>query len=705
MKSLQSLLILFLGTITFISAQDKTLKERIDGLLKANIEESDAGLFIGVVQNGEIIYEGYRGLANLEHQVPVGPLTRSNIASTSKQFVALMLLEMSMKGQVSLEEDVRKFLPSIYPKVKETIKLRHLLNHTSGIRDIYDLLSIQNKPWWKQVGFDVEDAMELVEKQEELAFTPGFKYTYSNTGYLLLTQVIEKISGQDFHDYSKAFFQKMGMNNTEFLKNYMLVIPNKAVPYVKWGQNSPWKEYPMLTSLYGDGFLFTTLPDMLTFEAAIQKAKQNNNQLLLQSQEAIPNSEVQTYGYGLKLFDRLNYSARHHDGSTGAYHSESLRFPEQNLTVFVMGNNGNQWSGSFTEAVAKMILPKKEMELNYDARLSTIKNSGSAPVVGQYLSRGNYTMRIEEKDGKYTWHNANNRPLELVKESESVLAFTDGSGEKLGFTADQMLYFYPNGKVSEYNRLHIPKPTAAELESYTGKYYSSELDFTFRIEYKDGKLLYIEGKDDTEEMDIVNREEILAQDYILKVQRDAFDRVVGLRLTISRVQNNLFVKKTKLQFQPKAQLADGSIQVTTIGGAKNDPSQILLTKNKPNGNEIWNKRFGGKSYDKASSILSLKDGYLIVGSTSSFGNGNYDMFVIKTDLKGNKLWQETYGEFANEYGYSAEETDQGYIIKGTKQDFETYATNNPKSYKVNVWYVTIDKHGKELSNTLLEEID
>ncbi|WP_146106226.1 serine hydrolase [Aureicoccus marinus] len=98
MKSLQSLLIIFLGAITFISAQDKTLKERIDGLLKANIEESDAGLFIGVVQNGEIIYEGYRGLANLEHQVPVGPLTRSNIASTSKQFVALMLLEMSMKA-------------------------------------------------------------------------------------------------------------------------------------------------------------------------------------------------------------------------------------------------------------------------------------------------------------------------------------------------------------------------------------------------------------------------------------------------------------------------------------------------------------------------------------------------------------------------------------------------------------------------------
>lgn len=703
MKSTVTLFLLFF--LIQLQAQNKPLAQRIDSLLEASITETDAGLFVGVVQNGKIIYQGYRGLANLEDQVPVGEKTRSNIASTAKQFIALMVLDLSQKGNLSLEEDVRKYIPSIYPKVEDKIKIRHLLNHTAGVRDIYDLLSIQNKPWWKQVGYDNEDAIALIEQQEELAFTPGSFKMYSNSGYLLLTRVIEKASGQDFHEYSNAFFKQLGMENTQFQKNYMLVIPNLAKPYIKWGQNSPWKQYPMLTSLYGDGFLFTTLPDQLNYEVALQNAEKQGNELLLMSQQPIPNSEIQTYGFGLKLFNRMNYPAVHHDGSTGAYHSETLRFPEEQLTIFAMGNNGNQWSGWFTTEVAKMILPKRERPENYDQRLNRLASKTEPETrTGQFLSSGNYLIRIEEKEGKFSWHNANNRPIELVEGKGSTLRFTDGSGEKLGLEKDKMYYFYPDGKVREYSRLAVQQPSLADLESYTGTYSSTELQLDFSIELQDQKLFFATAGDEPEEMDVVNRDEILASDYILKVQRDAFDRVVALRLTTNRVQNNLFTKKTNLQYQPKASTTDGSIQVTTIGGEKDDPSQILLTKNKANGNEIWNKRFGGKSYDKASSILSVDDGYLIVGSTSSYGKGNYDMFVIKTDKQGKKIWQNTYGEFANEYGYSAEATSEGYIIKGTKQDFEAYATNNPKSYKVNVWYVTIDKRGKELSSTLLEEV-
>lgn len=128
-----------------------------------------------------------------------------------------------------------------------------------------------------------------------------------------------------------------------------------------------------------------------------------------------------------------------------------------------------------------------------------------------------------------------------------------------------------------------------------------------------------------------------------------------------------------------------------------------MTKNLPNGNEIWSRRFGGNSYDKASSIIETNDGYLIIGSTSSYGVGNYDMFVIKTDKKGNKLWQNTYGEFDNDYGYTAEIVADGYIIKGSTQRCNSKDVLNRKC-SVNVWFVTIDKNGREISNKILEEL-
>ena len=123
-----------------------------------------------------------------------------------------------------------------------------------------------------------------------------------------------------------------------------------------------------------------------------------------------------------------------------------------------------------------------------------------------------------------------------------------------------------------------------------------------------------------------------------------------------------------------------------------------------NGNEIWYKRFGGNSWDKASSIIDTEDGYLIVGSTSSYGKGNYDMFVIKTDKDGKKLWQNSYGDFDNDYGYTAEQTDTGYLIKGTTQRCTSKDVLN-RSCTTNVWFVSIDENGKEISNKVLEKIE
>ena len=664
---------------------------------------------VGIVKDGNIIYEKYRGLSNLQDQINNSAKTRSNIASTAKQFTALMILQMDLEGKLSLEDDIRQHLPELYPKVQDSIKIRHLINHSSGIRDYVELMSLQNRIWWKQLGLDNKDVMELMVKQEDLGFKPGARYAYSNSNYNILAEVIEKVSNQPFNDYSKKFFEKLGMKETAFVKRYMGVIPNRANPYSDWGDGE-WLQTPTLTKTNGEGFLYTTLKDQLVFEQALQGAHQTKNQLLIKSQEPIPHAEIKEYGFGLKLSDRLNYKAVHHDGVTAGYHAQALRFPEERISIFVMGNNGNVRSDLLADEIAGVFLPQRKPKVSYDKEFKKRSNRSKNPkIVDQYYTPNGSLIRIVEEEGKIVYRQGKSTRIELIKEGEDTYYPDYDPSNKLVFYDDKVVVYRPDGRTTLYSRSKDKAATMADLEGFKGTYYNSELDLGLTIETnKEGKLglLFLnDAKDLVKDIEVYNRAVLLAGSNLrLTAERDSFDRVIAMKLTYDRAINMRFKKKNSLQFQPKIATDFGSIQVTTIRGRNSESSTILLTKNDPRGNEISSKRFGGESYDKASSILATEDGYLIIGSTSSYGKGNYDVFVIKIDKEGNQLWQNTYGDFFNEYGYSAEKIEGGYLIKGTIQRCESRdVVNSP--CRTNVWFITIDEKGQEVKSKILEEVD
>ena len=355
MKNLIIIFISFISAFT-LSAQDQQI-EKINLLLNSTIEDTHPGLGIGIVKDGAIIYERYKGLSNLQHQIPFSPKTRSNIASTAKQFTALMILELSLDQKLDLEEDFRNYFPNLYPEVKEDIKIRHLINHTSGIQEYVDLLADEGPVWWKRVGLKNNDIIDLLEQQKNLAFKPGSNYEYSNSNYIILAMIIEKVTGVAFNDYSNDFFKNMGMIETAFVKRYMEVIPNRANPYSDWGRGE-WWETPTVTKTNGDGFLYTTLKDQLIFEQKLQSIDEENH-LLKISQSPIPKSEIKSYGFGLKLNDRLNRKAIHHDGATYGFHAQTLRFPEEKLTIFIISNNGNIRSDLLADEIASYLLVKE----------------------------------------------------------------------------------------------------------------------------------------------------------------------------------------------------------------------------------------------------------------------------------------------------------------------------------------------------------
>lgn len=705
----QGLLVLLLFcTITLFSQSTSAFdSDAITSILQEYTDDESPGLALGIVQDGEIVYEHYLGYANLEHKIAIDENTRFNIASTAKQFTALMILQLSLEGKLSLEDDFRKYVPSLYAEVEDEIKLRHLINHTSGIRDYTFILEMMEKPSWRQVGLDNGDIIELLERQEELIHTPGSKYTYSNSGYTILTKVIEEVTGERFNDYSERFFAELGMNETAFVRRYMGVIPNRADAYSDWG-NGRWLTDLAVTKCNGDGFLFTTLKDQLHFEQAVQNARQDGNDLLIKSQQPIPNSEIRNYGFGLELDERLGREAQYHSGSTFGYHSHTSRFPEEGLSVFVMSNNGRIWSGNIADKIASALLPTIEKVAAYDPLMSSAKfEVEPQEITGQYLSPDGDLIRVEEKEGKLLWRFANWNPYELVREGDNSFSAAYNAEIKIRFSEEELVRFYPSGKTITYARNSHEPASFADIEGFVGKYSSDELEMGFELRLaEEGHLKVLFSNQEEElEVEVLNRNELLAANYSMKVERDRFGRAADILVTLnSRARNNRFHKTTNLHFQPKIATEGGSIQVTTIGSKDGDGSDILLTKNDADGNEIWYKQFGGSSYDKASSILALEDGYLIIGSTSSYGNGNYDMFVIKTDLEGKKQWQNTYGGFYNEYGYIAEEAEGGFLIKGTIQNCTSNSDVFNRECTTKVWFVMIDEKGEELFNETLEEL-
>jgi len=680
-------------------------KTEIDSIVNAKLMDEDPAVFVGVVKDGEIFYRKIEGIANLQHMVVANENTRSNIASTAKQFTAMMILELSLIGEVNLEEDIRSYFPTLFAEIEDEIKIRHLINHTSGIRDYCDLMGLEGKAWWRRVGLDNDDVLDFISKQKTLAFKPGTEYEYSNTGYNILAELIAQITEESFVDYSKKFFERYGMNQTSFPKNYMQIIPNQALPYSDWG-NGEFQEYPSVTSTCGAGFLFTTLDDQLHFEQQMQNALHTGNELFTKSQGPIPNSEIESYGYGLELSDRLGYKAVHHEGATGSYSCQMVRYPTENLSIFVMTNNSRIWSYGLADEIALLLLPRKtnKTAITYHPKLEKISNQKLiAGITGQYSDPSGELIRITEKEGEITWQRNNGNEIKLIKEAENLYHPYYDSSLKIGFFEDEVTLFPTDGEKASYPRIKNQEATLVDYYSLIGDYYNAEIETKLSITLEGDQLMMMMNHwNDPNQLDVANRNIFFENGYIIKVERDHFDRAIALIVSYGRALNNRFVKKSNLQFQPTIIINDGSISVTTVGSVDGSASDILLTKNYPNGNEIWTKQFGGSSYDKANSVIETEDGYLVIGSTSSYGKGNYDIFAIKTDRKGKKQWQKTYGHSLNEYGYTAEISENGFIIKGSIQ-----RCNNDDvldECHINVWEVMIDRSGNEISSRILEEI-
>lgn len=542
-------LLLFLAQNLFSQTKQTIDSEAITDRLYQHASDDTPGMAVGIVKDGKIIYENYLGYANLEHQIAVDKNTRFNIASNAKQYTALCILKLKEGGKINLEDDLRKYLPGLYPDIQEKITISNLLTHTSGVRDYCDLLALTGKTWWKQF-IDNGDVMELLLKQKDLNFKPGTEYLYSNSNYILLTEIIKNVTGQDFSEYAKNMFEGLDISSTQFLTNYMSVIPHKARPYGNWGA---WREEPTITEVHGDGALFTTLRDQLKWEQIIQlnDGEYLSQKLITESQSPLESSIENSYGYGLEFGTFMGRDYSYHNGSTSAYNATFLRFPVENTSIVVMSNNRSVPSNYLARQIAQVILgfheeQKKEAYPANPEKVEKLKNIKD--VLGAYEGRDGTIVRITEKNDSLYREIYHRESVKLIQEKESLFGYETIEGLKMNFTniskpGQQFTLYMASQEPNTYYKISDSNLMNDDKSELNGRFYNEETNTEIILKHKEGDKYSLIKNGRERNAQLILEDYLRMMDvYKIRVIRDEENKVIGLNVDRGRVKNVIFNK-------------------------------------------------------------------------------------------------------------------------------------------------------------------
>ncbi len=253
------LMLLTAAWATNATATENDLGPKIDALFTEHDAWDRPGLAISVVRDGDLQYARGYGCANLEYDIPITPATVFHVASVSKQFTSFSIVLLAEEGKLALDDDVHKYLPDDVPDFGPTITLRHLMSHTSGIRDQWALLAMAG--WRLDDVITREHILKLMRRQQDLNFEPGAEYLYSNMGYTLLAEVVAKVSGQSFREFTaERIFKPLGMTHTHFHDDHEEIVPNRAYSYAPDGDG--FHKSVLSYANVGATSLFTTAEDL-----------------------------------------------------------------------------------------------------------------------------------------------------------------------------------------------------------------------------------------------------------------------------------------------------------------------------------------------------------------------------------------------------------------------------------------------------------
>jgi CubicO group peptidase (beta-lactamase class C family) len=535
---------------SFAQKKPDSLSIKIDALFKNYNNNTGPGLAAGVVHNGKVIFKKGYGLANLEYDVANTPATIFDIASVSKQFAGLAISTLIQEGKISLSDDIHKYLPEV-PDFGKNITINHLLHHTSGLRDWPEGLNTAG--WrWDEV-FSFEDIQRMVKHQKELDFEPGTHYSYSNTGYNMLALIVERVSGKSFREWTDTnIFTPLQMTHSHFLDDHSRLIKNMAYSYQK--ENDEYRKSMTGLTAMGSSSLFTNVEDLCKWVIHFdqQVIARNPVYLRMLEDDVLSNGKKTNYGFGLALGEAGGLRTVNHTGGWAGYRTVIMNFPDEKLSIILLGNAADFNSYGSATDIAKLILKKKLKTDNNNQRgekykslpTITLNEALAKKYTGTYQLEEGWYVTLTLENGQLMTQAVGEDKFQTLAKSDSVI-WIDAYGSAMTFVTDQ------SGAVNmlRYRNINAPriepaKTDLTQLPKYMGTYYSEELGTEYTIDYANNKLAihHMRLGDFDLSPDLVVADAFRCDVGTLKFFSEN-GTVAGFKLSRGRVKNIKFAKR------------------------------------------------------------------------------------------------------------------------------------------------------------------
>lgn len=518
----------------------------VDAVFRAFDNTRSPGCALGVSQDGETVLLRAYGMADLEHGVPNTAGTIFEPGSVAKQFTAAATVLLALDGKISLEDDVRKYIPEL-PDYGEPVTIRHLLNHTSGLRDWGSVAGIEGWPRTRRAHTHAH-VLDIASRQEALNYPPGEYYSYTNTGYNLQAILVERVSGMSFAEFTRErIFEPLGMTKTQWRDDFTRIVRDRSVAYRTtrdgWAMLMPFED------VFGNGGLLTTVEDLLRFTHNLETGELGGPRFLeeMHRQGVLNSGQVIHYASGLQVGEYRGLREVQHSGSTAGYRGHLSRFPDQGLALAVICNASSANAGGLLHQVADLYLKGALADEGPPVVPGAVRLPPArlAALAGPYRDTrtGALVQLMATQDGLRLGG------TQLVPVGET--RFESGTGtvlrlESTPFAEGRPAAFLDSPGADNVRLEPVPafEPTASELAQYEGTYRSDEAEATFTVEVGEEMTLVLRDRwGQGTGLRPLYPDAFSGGGSTYVFRRDASGRVAGMSLSESRVWDLRFVRR------------------------------------------------------------------------------------------------------------------------------------------------------------------
>jgi len=551
MKTRRLLLaILALVPATLLARQPQPLVEaKVDAIFARMNTTTSPGCALAVMREGRIVYSRGYGMANLDHDVVISPSTIFHVASVSKEFTAAAIVLLAQDGKLSLDDNVRKYVPEL-PDFGVPITIRHLLHHTSGLRDQWDLLGLAGWRYSLDLITD-DDVLQVMSRQKDLNFRPGERHLYCNTGYTLLATIVARASGQSLRAFTdERIFKPLGMTRTHFRQDHAEIIKGQAYGYVPAGNTFRLSVTNFDTA--GATSLHTTVEDMARWDRNFYDAQVGGPTFVDQitTRGVLNNGEQIAYAFGLQHGTYRGLAVIGHGGSDAGYRADFLRFPSEKLSIVCLCNLSTANLSGLTRQVADVYLADKLGPSDAPPPLPPaikVNEEQLSRVAGVYWNREQDTFRkFFVKDGTLRMgFDTNGAALTAIAPGRFAIPPVEFSFDAPATGAARVTETprAGGGKPTLFEAVEPFAPSPADLTQYAGVYRSEEVEPIYRIIVENGKLVLRRLKLNAAPLEPLMRDMFTIPPGRVRFLRDTKGRVSGLMISTSRVLNLRFTKQ------------------------------------------------------------------------------------------------------------------------------------------------------------------